>query len=100
VLSIYLATVIGALTIFYSILVVSLFVPILGGLYTSRAGAPEAIASIVTGLVTLFAVRLFLTPAYRVVDPALTGVIAAGVAYFFAGFVRRAPADGRPVHTR
>jgi SSS family solute:Na+ symporter len=100
VLSIYLATVVGALTIFYSILVVSLFVPILGGLYTSRAGAPEAIASIVTGLVTLFAVRFLLTPAYRVVDPALTGVIAAGLAYFLARLVRRASADGRPVHTR
>ena len=35
-LAILLDTVIGALTIFYSLLVVTLFVPILGGLYTRR----------------------------------------------------------------
>ena len=32
-LSIWLQTVIGAITVFYSLLVVTLFVPIIGGLY-------------------------------------------------------------------
>ena len=36
-LSIWLQTVIGALTVFYSLLVVTLFVPIVGGLYAHGA---------------------------------------------------------------
>ena len=99
VLSIYLATVVSALTIFYSIIVVSLFVPILGGIYTRRSGAPEALASIATGLATLFTVRLFVAPSNPWIDPALTGVIAAGAAYFLVGLIRRPSLHGRSVQT-
>jgi len=98
VLSIYLATVVAAITIFYSIIIVSLFVPILGGMYSERAGAREAMASIVTGLVTLFAVRFLITPTYRWADPALSGVLAAGAVYVLFASFRRQPVDGRSVH--
>jgi SSS family solute:Na+ symporter len=91
VLSIYLATVIGALTIFYSVIIVSLLVPILGGLYVSRAGSAAALASIAAGLVTLFAIRLGVASGYRWLDPALTGLVAAALAYFAVSLSRRSP---------
>jgi SSS family solute:Na+ symporter len=81
VLSIVLATVIGALTIFYSVLIVSLFVPIVGGLYVRRAAAAAALAAMATGIVTLFAVRLWIAPEYRWADPGLAGLLAAALAF-------------------
>jgi SSS family solute:Na+ symporter len=89
VLSIYLATVVGALTIFYSIIVVSLFVPIVGGLYTRRAGSRAALASMTVGLVVLFAARFYVTPVYRWADPALVGVVAAAAVYGLAAMTGR-----------
>jgi SSS family solute:Na+ symporter len=87
VLSVVLATVIGALTIFYSVIVATLFVPILGGLYVRRAGSSAALASIFAGLATLFVVRLIVFPAW--VDPLLTALIAAAVAYGVASAFKR-----------
>ena len=89
VLSIYLATVVSAITIFYSIIVVSLFVPILGGLFVPRAGSREALTAIATGLLTLFIVRFFVLPMYRWADPALAGVLMAAAAYFIVLTFRR-----------
>ena len=45
-----------ALEIFYSLLAVSLFVPILAGLYVRRAGTREALASIFAGISTMITV--------------------------------------------
>ena len=45
----------GALSFFYTLLTVSLFVPVIAGLYLRRLSAPEAVASIASG-VTLAAV--------------------------------------------
>jgi len=81
VLSIVLATVIGALTIFYSVIVASLFVPILGGLYVRRANERAALASIAAGLITLFAVRIAVSPTFPWIDPLVTALIAAAVAF-------------------
>ena len=89
IMSIYLATVVSALTIFYSIIIVSLLVPILGGLFVPRAGSPEALTAIAAGLATLFVVRFFVAPVYRWADPALAGVLAAAAAYFIVLAVRR-----------
>ena len=57
-LSIYLTTVIGALTIFYSLLGVSLFVPVIGGLYTKHAGSAAAMTAIIVGVGTLLVVEV------------------------------------------
>ena len=81
VLSIVLQTVIGAVTIFYSLLVVTLFVPIMGGLYFRRAGTVEAMASIVTGVTTLFVVRFALAANAPWLDPTLMGILAAGAVF-------------------
>jgi SSS family solute:Na+ symporter len=81
VLAILLQTVIGALTIFYSLLVVTLFVPILGGLYLGRARSSAALAAIGAGVVTLIVVRTALAATYPWLDPTLSGVVAAALAF-------------------
>jgi SSS family solute:Na+ symporter len=89
-LAIQLETVVGALSIFYSLLGVSLFMPVIGGLYSRRAGAPEALTSIAAGIVTL----LFFTfmtdgKGYGLLNPNLLGLGAAAVAFFAVMAVRR-----------
>jgi SSS family solute:Na+ symporter len=81
-LSIWLQTVIGAITVFYSLLVVTLFVPVMGGLYIRRAGSREALAAVAAGVITLLVVRFGVAGAYPWVDPALGGIIASAVAFF------------------
>jgi SSS family solute:Na+ symporter len=82
-LAIVSPTVIGLLTIFYTLLGVSLFVPILGGLYVRRAGTAEALAAIAAGVGTMLAVHIATGGrGYGVLTPALTGFTAASVAFF------------------
>jgi len=57
-LAVVFSTVIGALSIFYTVLSVSLFVPIIAGLYLRRVGTPEALAAIGAGVAALAAVQL------------------------------------------
>lgn len=76
-LSIVLQTVIGALVIFYQLLVVTLLVPIVGGLYTRRAGSREALASIAVGVLTLFGMYLFV-PSF---NPTLSALVSAAVVF-------------------
>ena len=92
-LAVVIPTVVTALTIFYSLLAVSLFVPVVGGLYSRRAGSPEALAAIVTGVVTLLVVRFGIPGSSPWLDPTLTGTIAAAVAFFLVMVLRgsRAP---------
>jgi SSS family solute:Na+ symporter len=84
-LAIVLQTVIGAVTVFYSLLVVSLLVPVVGGLYVARAGSREALAAIAAGVATLFAARLAGPSYWPSLDPTLAGICAA--AAVFLGFV-------------
>jgi len=88
VLSIYLSTVIGALRVFYSVLGVSLFVPVLGGLLSRRAGAPEALSAITAGVITLAVVGLGPRP-YPWLDPTLTGLLASATAFVLVLTLRR-----------
>ena len=87
-LSIVLQTIIGAIVVFYSLLVVTLFVPVLGGLYTRRAGSREALAAIGAGVVTLLVVRFWIARSPWL-DPALVGVAAAAAAFTGLLLMRR-----------
>jgi Na+/pantothenate symporter len=80
--------VIQALDTFYALLTVSLLVPVLGGLYSKRAGAPEALAAIASGVVTLLVIRFFLAGRYGWLDPTLMGLVAAAVAFAVTMAVR------------
>jgi SSS family solute:Na+ symporter len=88
-LSIWLQTVTGAVTIFYSLLVVTLFVPIVGGLYSPRAGAAEAMSAIATGVTTLFVVRFAVAAATPWLDPTLAGILAAAAVFLSVRALRR-----------
>ena len=90
-LAIQLETVVGALAIFYSLLGVSLFVPVIGGLFTRRAGAPEALASIAAGIGTLLTVQVQTGGrGFGIFNPNLLGLIAAALAFAVVFVLRRA----------
>lgn len=84
VLSIFLQTVIGALVIFYSLLVVTLFVPIVGGLYMRRGGSVAALAAIVTGVGTMLVLRFGVPARPPWMDPPTMGVVAGAAAFVLA----------------
>jgi solute:Na+ symporter, SSS family len=88
-LSIYLSTIVQAMTVFYSLLGVSLFVPVLGGLYSRRAGQAEALAAIAAGVLTLLVVRFAFAGRYPWLDPTLSGLVSAGVAFVGVMISRR-----------
>ena len=73
-------SVIGVLSIFYTLLSVSLFVPVVAGLYLRRVGTPEALTAILGG-VTLVVALHTATGGRGVgpVSPAMAGLLAAGL---------------------
>jgi SSS family solute:Na+ symporter len=77
--SLVVGTVLLAVTIFYQVMVVTFFVPIVGGLYVRRMTTRAAAVSIVAGLLGLLAAWLVITPAFRWADPVLVGLFAACV---------------------
>ncbi len=92
-LAVVIPTVIDSLRVFYSLLSVSLFVPIVAGLHTRRGGAPEALAAIGAGIAVLFAIRLSgLNHASRLLDPTLLGIVGSALAFVLVGRLR----GGRP----
>jgi SSS family solute:Na+ symporter len=97
VLALLLETVQSALAIFYALLGVSLLVPVVGGLYLRRAGAREALASIVAGNLTLLVTRFALPPSLAWIDPTVAGLVAS-TAGFLLAFAARS--DNRHVRDR
>ena len=89
-LAVRLPDVIAALSIFYSLLGVSLFVPIIAGLYVKRAGTPEALTSVAAGMGTLLYLRAQPWAAGSLwFNPSLAGLVAAAGAFFLVAAVRR-----------
>jgi SSS family solute:Na+ symporter len=77
-LAIVSPSIIGVLSIFYTLLGVSLFVPILAGIYVRRATTVSALVSIASGVTAmLFAQITTGGRGYGVWTPALVGLIAA-----------------------
>ena len=96
-LAIQLETIITALTIFYSLVGVSLFVPVIAGLAGRRGGAPEALASIAAGVATLLAVQMATEgKGWWIFNPNVVGLIAAAagfaIVYVARGRRREGPA--------
>jgi solute:Na+ symporter, SSS family len=88
-LAIVLSSVIAAVTAFYSLLVVTLLVPVLGGLLIRRAGSAEALAAIVAGVTALLIVRFGLWARSPWLDPTLAGLVTAAAAYTVVLVFRR-----------
>jgi solute:Na+ symporter, SSS family len=81
-LAVVAKTVIDALTIFYTLLGVSLFVPMMAGLYDRRATSVSALAAAAAGVGLVLLVHVS-TGGRGVggLTPAMTGLIAAAVAF-------------------
>ncbi|MFQ5790860.1 MAG: sodium:solute symporter family protein, partial [Acidobacteriota bacterium] len=95
-LAIAFGSVIEALTIFYSLLSVSLFVPVLAGLYSRRAGKAEVLAAIGGGVAVLLAVHLHTGgKGYGWWSPTLIGLVAAGLAFGLTMVVRLVSPAGK-----
>ena len=77
-LAIIAASMASVLQLFYTLLTVSLFVPVLGGLYTRRLGPHEAMGAIAGGVGTFVAVQV-LAAGERVfgMTPAMVGLLGA-----------------------
>jgi SSS family solute:Na+ symporter len=89
-LAVLAESVIGVLTVFYTLLGVSLLVPVLAGLYVRRAGTPEALAAIGSGLLATLAVP-WLRPG-GAVSPALAGLAASALGCAVSLLARFRPA--------
>ena len=81
-LALVLPSVIGALTIFYALMAVCLFVPVVAGLYTRLPGVPEAMAACGVGVVTLISIELAgLSDVSPLLNSSLLGILASAVAF-------------------
>lgn len=96
VLSLVVGTVLGAVQIFYQIMVVTFFVPIVGGLYVRAMDSRGAAASIAVGLLGLVVAWTVITPAFRWADPVLVGVFAAIAAAAVVVWMNAADRSHRP----
>lgn len=84
----------AAVSVFYAILTVTLFVPVVGGLYVRGAGPREGMASILTGVFVLGVTHVLTSgQGYGVLSPALAGVLASAVAFALA---RATSGSGKP----
>jgi SSS family solute:Na+ symporter len=81
IIAIQLETIVQALSIFYSLLGVAFFVPVIAGLYVRRAGSAEALASMAAGIGTLLLFTYGVTVT-GLLNANLLALIAAAVAYF------------------
>lgn len=78
VMALKASTVIEALGIFYSLLSVSLFIPVVLGLYTPAANRSHAYVAIVCGITTLGVARVVLGSAgHGIWTPSLLGLLAS-----------------------
>jgi SSS family solute:Na+ symporter len=81
-LAIALGSVVNALTIFYTLIGVSLFIPILAGLYVPRTSSRNALATMIAGVCAALAVHLVTRGAgWGLVTPAIAGLAAAATVW-------------------
>jgi SSS family solute:Na+ symporter len=82
--------IISSLGVFYALLGVTLFVPVIAGLHARRAGAPEVIASAAAGISVDLAIRLATDGGgHGLVTPELGGILAAAVGFGLVALARR-----------
>jgi phosphotransferase system IIB component len=84
------AGVVSALSIFYTIMGVSLFVPIVAGLFSQRAATADALAAIVAGIAIVGGLKLWPSAlSIAGVTPAMAGLAGSITAFFVVQLIRR-----------
>jgi SSS family solute:Na+ symporter len=92
-LAVWLQSILAALEIFYSLLAVSLFVPLLAGLYSSRPKAGSALAAMAAAAPATAAIHLLTHGAgVGALTPAALGILFSA-AVFFLFALRRSESD-------
>ncbi len=87
-IAVYLDSILSALVIFYSLLTVTLFVPLLAGLFSKRPAASAALASMAAGVPVTLAAHVATDGAgFGLLTPTLLGIAVGGV--FFLLFSMR-----------
>jgi solute:Na+ symporter, SSS family len=75
-----LPSIIAAVSIFYSLIAVALFVPVIAGLYSRRVLAPAALTSIIAAVATSLIIRQLTNNAgYGIFSPAAIGIATAAI---------------------
>jgi SSS family solute:Na+ symporter len=88
-LAIVLPSVVSALQIFYALLTVALFVPLIAGLYWARPDARRALAAIGAGLGTTLALNFFNRGhGFAFLSPVACGILLAAAAICAASLMR------------
>ena len=81
-LALVLPSVILALSIFYALMAVCLFVPLVAGLWTRLPGVPEAMAACGVGVVTLVSIeRAGLSEVSPLLNSSLLGILASAATF-------------------
>jgi SSS family solute:Na+ symporter len=97
-LALVLPSIIGAISIFYALMAVCLFVPLVAGLYTRLAGVPEAMAACGVGVVILISIELVdLSGTSALLDSRLIGVLASAAAFAVVAAWRRSRSRSAPL---
>ena len=82
--------IVDALAIFYTLLGVSLFVPMIAGLFTRRRDPAAALSAIAGGVLGAAGVHWFRGPGFLYgLTPPMWGIAVAGVAYAGATMLTR-----------
>ena len=83
-------SIVDALSVFYTLLTVSLFVPVLAGLYVRRVAAPEALSATATGVAIVIVVQLSTNgEGIGIFTPVMIGLTAAVIGCGTVGALRR-----------
>ena len=82
-------SVVDTMTIFYTLLSVSLFVPIMAGLYLRWTDTPEIITAILSGVAAVLGTQLTMsTTSFGVLTPAMVGLLVSMTAAGVVGTIR------------
>jgi solute:Na+ symporter, SSS family len=82
ILAIWSASIVDLLTIFYTVLSVTLFVPLIGGLYVARTTTREVWPAIIAGVTAMLAVHVATGGrGWAAVTPALGGLVGSIAAW-------------------
>ncbi len=93
-LAIVLPSVIGSLSLFYTLLSVSLFVPVVAGLYTRMPGTPAALTAMAGGVTGVLLVRFGLLPGTAWATPYTVGLATAAIGYLLGWTLGGSPKSG------
>jgi len=75
----------AAVGVFYALLTVTLFVPVVGALYVTGTGRAQGLASVCSGIPVLLLVHVATNGrGFGVISPVLAGVLASAVAFAVA----------------